>query len=145
MSSDGNDVLSQVGNTAGAWYETAVNPTSAGKNLEKVKQTFSGPGAPDANADPVSQVAQLERNINGAKNSGALDEQTYNDLFNQLRGGVNSHSVSYNDQATRIGGIMGRLDQIAAGADPTVNDRQRLNSSLLQLKDRPGRAGLIGG
>jgi len=143
-----NDIMG----TAGEWLKqdlTTINPLdhlkNLGKKTEDIKKVFATPTKVDGAAGAVSQVAQLERNIEGGANAGAMDAQTKDDIYNELRGGANSTSASYETQATRIGGIQSRLDDIAGGKDTTVNDRMRLNNALLNLKDRPGRGGLLTG
>lgn len=152
MSGGGNgagDLLSGATDWIQRDVKNALDPVAkikdSGKKAGEVGALFSGSHAPDGAAGAVSQVSQLEQNIYGGVNSGAIDPQTRTDLFNQLRGGENAQNVSYEDQAARIGSIQSRLDTIAAGKDLTVNDRTRLNANVLTLQDRPGRRGLLTG
>lgn len=97
------------------------------------------------NLGAVAQVAALEQNIEGGFASGAIDTQTRDEMYNELRGGINATDRSYEDQSGYVAGLQGRLNTIASGRDPTVNDRIRLNTNIMTLKDRPGRAGLLTG
>lgn len=141
MSSDGNSVLDQAGFATQKYWEVLANPTKLSDNTEAVKNKISGPTHVDGNASAVTQISGVEQNIEGAAGAGAIDPQTAQELRGQLAGQGNSYDYSVG----QIGSIQSRLDAIAAGADPTVNDRLRLQNTLLNLKDRPGRAGLVTG
>lgn len=118
-----------------------------GKKANDAKGLFTAPQRVQGDADAVTQIAQLERNIEGGVKAGAIDEITQAEIYDKLRGGANAQNISYEDQVGRMGmfGLQERLDEIAAGKDLTVNDRQRLKSQIMTLKDRPGRAGLLTG
>lgn len=131
-----------------SWGDPIKKIKDSGKKIGDIKSAFSPGKKVDGAAGAVSQVAQLERNIQGGKDSGVVDSQTYTELLNQLHTGQSQAGgdlTSYEAMVPQIGAIQDRLDVIAAGSDTTVNDRQRLNYSLLNLKDRPGRSGLIMG
>lgn len=119
-----------------------------GKKGNDLKSAFSPGKKVNGAAGALSQVGQLGVNIQGGHTSGAIDDQTAKELWNELYTGQSEAGggmTSYEAMVPRIGAIQERLDVIAAGSDTTVNDRQRLNHSLLSLKDRPGRSGLIMG
>jgi hypothetical protein len=151
-----SDSLGSAFQTATDWVrmdnDDALDPIGRLENVKTklgdIKQTFAPGPKVDGAAGAVSQAAQLERNIEGGAKSGALDPQTREELFSLLHTGSEQRGggvTSYEDMVPRIGAIQSRLDNIAAGADTTVNDRLRLNSSILNLRDRPGRAGLLTG
>lgn len=121
-----------------------------GKKADDVKGVFSGPPKVDGAASGLSQTAQYERNIQGGASAGAIDSQTSQELMNELATGESTlasggNHQTYEERAARGVGIQSRLDEIAAGKDTTVNDRLRLQNSLLSLRDRPGRQGLLTG
>lgn len=141
MSSDGGGILQTAGNTFNQVAEGYDKTLGLGVGKELKKQLFPSPTSIDPTASAVTRISQAEKNIEGAASSGALDSQTAQDLRGQLAGQGNSYDYS----TGQIGSIQSRLDSIASGTDPTVNDRLRLQNTLLNLKDRPGRSGLIGG
>lgn len=114
---------------------------------EKLGLKSSAPEAKtiNPNLDAVNQAALLEQNIEGGFRSGAIDEQTRKELYHDWRGGQNEPTLTYEQAAAGIAGIQDRLNTIASGKDLTVNDRIRLNSNIMTLRDRPGRAGLLTG
>lgn len=149
MSSDGNSVLDQAVNLGSAWNETIKNPLSAERNLDKAKKAVFGAPKINGAASSLTQTAEVERSIYGGAEAGAIDPQTRVELLNELTTGDRNlssggNNQTYEERAARGVGISARLDQIAAGLDPTVNDRLRINNTLLNLKDRPGRSGLVG-
>lgn len=124
------DVFGPIGSAIGAGVD-ALQPQDSGdpaiKNAVNQDQT-------NIKNNEVNQINAAAAPTANNKNP-AIDNQTRQDLLNQLQsGGANSYDS-----------INATLTSAAAGTNATITDRLRQQSQLDLLRARPGRRSLIMG